>query len=372
MVFMSHPHFQQRNHGYQPSGFGGKGSVEIPVHHQPAERPSHPQQQQHPQPPMPQPEAPRVEQPVPAAQHAAPPFHLHSQSKDAFQADQGNHAHPWPGAHHPPPHHHPHPPAPQSPQQEGGAREIPIQRVSSTYHVPPSARQQQPSPRPAGSPSPTPPSNVHNIPIRRETTAPQPSPSPQPRKEYSAPPQPATKESSPVKKEASPPSPASTPPPPQKPLTAEERAFKIIDGVMSEVQGLEEKVNGFTGVKGTKEYRYLEEMLTRSLLKLDSVETGGHDNIRQARKKAVRMIEPALDLLELKAVANAQKTPTPASTPTSAPPPPPACSQSRGGSMEPSPMETGPSGPQSPATKDSNGKSGGRVKEMVLDSEVSC
>ena len=64
-------------------------------------------------------------------------------------------------------------------------------------------------------------------------------------------------------------------------------------------------MNGFQGVKADKHFKYLEEMLTRSLLKLDGVECGQLDNVKTARKKAVKVVNTVLDQLELKAVAAA-------------------------------------------------------------------
>jgi hypothetical protein len=196
-----------------------------------------------------------------------------------------------------------------------------------------------------------------------------------------------------------------TPPPAPKPKTPEERAFEIIDGVMAEVRELEATVNTFAGVdKNDKQYRYLEEMLTRSLLKLDSVDTAGQDNIRQARKQAVRMIQAALDLLELKAHANAQNMPEAAmqstqqstamasapqsmdtssavdptrssSLPTDVEVDNALASQSRGAqSKEATPMDTEKSQNSGQSSEQSQGqrKDNTRVKEMVLDSEVPC
>lgn len=355
----------------------GKGSVEIPVHHESSsssgrqEQYSHQHPQEKQQQKMPDP-------PVPSPQHAAPPFHLHSQ-KEAFLPEQaGEQGHPWPT--------HLNRPAQaqqQPPQLESdGAREIPIQHVS-TYHIPASARQQQPpSPNQSAdyhsTAAPVHPgrqggSAVYTIPVGHEKGSaeaqPHPSRDPSPKKQYSAPPQPAagTRQGS---------SPRGTPPPqqearsePPKPKTAEERAFEIIDGVMNEVKALEESVNNFQGVKGDKDYKYLEEMLTRSLLKLDSVEAEGHDNIRQARKNSVRMIEAALDLLELKAHANAQ---SPTQTPMDS-------SNHAAGPEEESPSTDKKNGksdvdsqPSEKSSSKAEKKSPGHVKEMVLDSEVSC
>ena len=138
---------------------------------------------------------------------------------------------------------------------------------------------------------------------------------------------------------------------------------------MQEVKALEESVNNFQGRKADKEYKYLEEMLTRSLLKLDSVEAEGHDNIRQARKNSVRLIEAALDLLELKACANEQQVPaTPASTiPTN------TSNHATESSMETAMESAGVIPPaRGGSGEKGNGPTPSHVKEMVLDSEVSC
>jgi len=55
--------------------------------------------------------------------------------------------------------------------------------------------------------------------------------------------------------------------------------------------------------KTSKSYRYLEEMLTRLLLRLDGVDTVGSDRIRMMRKDAIVSIQAILDQLELKAIA---------------------------------------------------------------------
>lgn len=70
---------------------------------------------------------------------------------------------------------------------------------------------------------------------------------------------------------------------------------------MSRVLLLQEDVEEFVGKKTDKSYRCLEELLTKELLVLDSVETGGHETVRQARKEAVQRIQAILDQLEKKA-----------------------------------------------------------------------
>lgn len=64
---------------------------------------------------------------------------------------------------------------------------------------------------------------------------------------------------------------------------------------------LQEDVEEFVGRKTDKSYRCLEELLTKELLVLDSVETGGQEVVRQARKEAVQRIQAILDALERKA-----------------------------------------------------------------------
>ncbi|KAE8619510.1 hypothetical protein XENTR_v10009820 [Xenopus tropicalis] len=74
---------------------------------------------------------------------------------------------------------------------------------------------------------------------------------------------------------------------------------KIIQ-ILEKVVDLEREVDEFVGRKTDMSYRYLEELLTKQLLELDSVETGGQDNIRQARKEAVNKLQSILERLERK------------------------------------------------------------------------
>lgn len=48
---------------------------------------------------------------------------------------------------------------------------------------------------------------------------------------------------------------------------------------------------------------YLDEMLTRNLLKLDSIDADGKDHIKQARREAIRCINKCIGVLEAKADA---------------------------------------------------------------------
>ena len=49
-------------------------------------------------------------------------------------------------------------------------------------------------------------------------------------------------------------------------------------------------------------------MLTRLLLKLDSIDSEGKEEIRAVRRKAVKTVNASIDILELKALANETDT----------------------------------------------------------------
>lgn len=60
-------------------------------------------------------------------------------------------------------------------------------------------------------------------------------------------------------------------------------------------------VEQFGGKRGDKDYMYLDEMLTRNLLKLDTIDTNGKESIRLARKEAIKCIQTSIAVLEAKA-----------------------------------------------------------------------
>lgn len=81
-----------------------------------------------------------------------------------------------------------------------------------------------------------------------------------------------------------------------KPKTALEK----IEEVLRSTAELEELVEKFSGQAQSKEFLFLDEMLTRNIIALDVIETDGLDEIRQARKGAVKRIQAALSKLESK------------------------------------------------------------------------
>ncbi|XP_048846695.1 BAG family molecular chaperone regulator 4 [Brienomyrus brachyistius] len=90
-------------------------------------------------------------------------------------------------------------------------------------------------------------------------------------------------------------------PPPTGPPQSQNPSLARVQQVMVRVCLLQEDVDEFVGHKADKSYRCLEELLTKELLELDSVETNGQESVRQARKEAVQKIQGILDRLEKKA-----------------------------------------------------------------------
>ena len=64
------------------------------------------------------------------------------------------------------------------------------------------------------------------------------------------------------------------------------------------------KINAFVGGKDSKDYRFLDEMLTRNLCSLDKIEAAGRDDVRRRRKKCVESINLCVSILESKAKTN--------------------------------------------------------------------
>lgn len=104
-------------------------------------------------------------------------------------------------------------------------------------------------------------------------------------------------------KPAPPPQQQQQQPPPQQ-QQQPKTAIDHIQAIQKDVLALMDDVEKFTGKYRDKQYLYLDEMLTRNLLKLDNIDTEGKDNIRTARKEAIKCIEKCISLLEAKAAAN--------------------------------------------------------------------
>ncbi|KAJ2939751.1 hypothetical protein O0L34_g17942 [Tuta absoluta] len=124
----------------------------------------------------------------------------------------------------------------------------------------------------------------HDAPKQQKPQQPPPKPQPQPQQPEQPPKQPT-------------PPPTARPQPPD-PITQ-------ILAIQTDVLNLMAEVENFAGAKKDKRYIYLDEMLTRNLIKLDNIETEGKENIRNARKEAIKCIQKCIAVLEAKAESNA-------------------------------------------------------------------
>ncbi|CAG9785934.1 unnamed protein product [Diatraea saccharalis] len=152
------------------------------------------------------------------------------------------------------------------------------------------------SPQRSQSPKSQPHPDEHfvKVPVHHDHAPPKPEPQPRPQQKQQPPPQP--------KQQTPPPQPKQQTPPPQpKPQPSPNDPITLILSIQTDVLNLMTDVENFTGSKKDKRYLYLDEMLTRNLIKLDNIETDGKENIRQARKEAIKCIQKCIAVLEAKA-----------------------------------------------------------------------
>ncbi|XP_062376082.1 BAG family molecular chaperone regulator 3 [Sardina pilchardus] len=181
------------------------------------------------------------------------------------------------------------PPPPQSPQQ---AYQQPPQPPQQAYQQPPQSPQQayqQPPPPP---PPPQQPQQTTNITIQVPDKSDPPEPVAPPQEAPSA--------------KAEPDVSAELPPPSHPGLMKVQRIVERVDR-------LEEEVKQFNGKKTEKRYLLLEELLTKELLALDSVDPEGRLDVRQARRDGVRKVQTILEYLE---TLGDQPPPPPESAPS--------------------------------------------------------
>jgi BCL2-associated athanogene 3 len=81
--------------------------------------------------------------------------------------------------------------------------------------------------------------------------------------------------------------------------------MEAVRSILNETNKLAAAVDNFPGgSKTSREYLYLEEMLTRLLIRLDGVDTGGSDEVRNYRRQAVKSVQSVLEQLERKATSS--------------------------------------------------------------------
>ena len=85
---------------------------------------------------------------------------------------------------------------------------------------------------------------------------------------------------------------------PETKTAEEQRKLDEIESVLAKAKELIPRVQAFKGSKQEKEYLYLEEHLTRCILSLDLVETDGQEQLKSARRAAVKEILSIVNDLE--------------------------------------------------------------------------
>lgn len=78
-----------------------------------------------------------------------------------------------------------------------------------------------------------------------------------------------------------------------------EDSITKIQKIQASVLDLMSRVEQFDGVD-RKEYAWLDEMLTQNLIKLDDIDAEGKENIKNARREAIKCINSLISLLEAK------------------------------------------------------------------------
>lgn len=79
------------------------------------------------------------------------------------------------------------------------------------------------------------------------------------------------------------------------------QSLLAIEKIHQQVESYKQDVESFSDKKDSKDYRYLDEMLTRCQLSLDDIQTYGDLEVRKLRKQTVNYIESLIQSLEDKA-----------------------------------------------------------------------
>eukprot|EP00794_Sanderia_malayensis_P011821 gene11821-13045_t len=78
-------------------------------------------------------------------------------------------------------------------------------------------------------------------------------------------------------------------------------AYAKLSKIVEEVLDIQGEAMTFNGRRGDQNYILVEEMLTRKLLALDSIQTDGEEDVRLTRRSVVRQVQGLLSVLERRA-----------------------------------------------------------------------
>ncbi|XP_068184165.1 BAG family molecular chaperone regulator 3 [Antennarius striatus] len=201
---------------------------------------------------------------------------------------------------------------PQPPQQ---VQQPPPQQPQQYQQPPPQQPQQyqQPPPQPVQQPPPPPPQPLqpphpfHPAPTQMSPQPQQPEHLMQSQQQKPEQPQQHTADIT-VQIPPKPEAPDATAAPPEVPSVKVEPdpaaqcpihpGLAKVQQIVERVAKLEQEVRCFDGKKNDKKYLLLEELLTKELLALDSVDPEGRADVRQARRDGVRRVQTILEELE--------------------------------------------------------------------------
>uniref|UniRef100_A0A0X3PEQ6 BAG family molecular chaperone regulator 3 n=1 Tax=Schistocephalus solidus TaxID=70667 RepID=A0A0X3PEQ6_SCHSO len=93
--------------------------------------------------------------------------------------------------------------------------------------------------------------------------------------------------------------------------------FPPIHAVMTKAKSLTEEVNRFQGSPGDREYVRLMESLELLILELDGIGIDGQEDLRNARRSAVRELQQVLEMLEFRGSMSGDSESPSHNTPTS-------------------------------------------------------
>lgn len=157
------------------------------------------------------------------------------------------------------------------------------------------------------------PQQIHHQPVQQQQQQ-QPTQTPQPKAQQPVPQSPQVSETSNItiqfppapepQETVAPQTPQDIPPQQVQPEETLEQDLSHpglikVQQILERVEKLAQEVKCFDGKKNDKRYLVLEEMLTKELLALDSVDPEGRPDVRQARRDGVRRVQTILDELEV-------------------------------------------------------------------------
>ena len=83
--------------------------------------------------------------------------------------------------------------------------------------------------------------------------------------------------------------------------SAVDPAMEKVQSIRENLKDIKNRIDNFQGSKKDKEYLYLDDLLTRYLLQLDCIDSGGKEEIRKIRKESIVSVNRCLSLLDHRA-----------------------------------------------------------------------